>query len=588
MIQQVKGTLSQVWPKFHRHRHNAHLHPFHTFNDYWRLWTISICILVGTALIPLFIVTLIHYQLIQKSVDNELELRAERLTATTKSAVSFFMQERLDALMFTVREAGYRRLSSHRQLNEILMNMKLGFGGLLDLSVIDADGDQIAYAGPYNLEGKNYANQPWFSESLKKRYFVSEVFTGYREVPHIIIAVSSKKEDGTGFILRATLDTERLIQKLASYKTGGHADIFLVNREGVLQTPSVRFGPIFSKTGLDVASVDQHVIVEFNATPDGRADILFGRTAISTNLTDTPFVLVVQKEKQRMMHIWLKLRRSINWTVGVCVFLIVVVVTMASTLMANKLYELDNAKAATMLQMEQSQQLASIGQLAAGVAHEINNPLAVISETAGYIKDLFEYTDGPADRDEVVDNIDEILAAVSRCGTITKQLLGFVRRFDIRIRKIYLEKMVDDVLSFHKKEAEYKRIAVTVSMPDDLPPMETDSGKLQQVLVNLINNAFQAVDEDGCLTIRASMPEKEQVEVVIEDTGCGIPEENLERIQEPFFSTKQEKSGTGLGLSITYSLVKKLGGKIFVQSTEGVGTSFTIRLPMKLNQRGAA
>jgi len=583
MIQKIQTYMKSVWPEFHKHKKNVHLMPFYTFTDYWHLWTMSIFILAVTALSPLCIVTLIHYQLIHQSVESELNLRTERLTASAKSSVTFFMEERLNALIFTVNEMGYDQLSGNDNLVEILKNLKLGFGGLTDLSVIDMDGNQVAYAGPFNLEGKNYKNQPWFSQSLEKNNFVSEVFTGYRDVPHIIIAVRSIKPDGSFFILRATLDTERLIQTIFSYKTGNHADVFLVNHDGVLQTPSANYGNIFARLNFVIPenSGTKEVIMSTNRESD---TILSGYSYISTKLVDTPFILIVHKEKAGMMLTWLELRQNINWTVGVSVFLILLVITFASTFMVNKLYRVDKAKAEAMLRMEQNQQLASIGQLAAGVAHEINNPLAVINQTAGYVKDLFSFKDEPRSDEEIIEHIDSILDAVDRCGTITRQLLGFVRQFDIKIKKINLRKLVFDVLSFHKKEAEYRGINVTVTIPDTIPDMETDSGKLQQILVNLINNAFQAVEEGCCLDIIGSLINTGTIELVIQDTGCGIPEDALSKIHEPFFSTRKDKMGTGLGLSITYGLVKKLGGNITVQSTEGVGTSFTITLPVKIQE----
>ncbi len=582
MLTKVLNSMKSVWPVFHRH--NVHLKSFYTFTDYWNLWTTSIFILVLTALSPLFIVTIIHYQLIQKSVDSELNLRTERLTSNVKSSISFFMEERLDALIFTINEKGYEQLANDKKLAEVLKNLKLGFGGLTDLSVIDMGGNQIAYAGPYNLEGKNYKTQPWFLQSLKKTNFISEVFTGYRDIPHIIIAVKSVAPNGSFFILRATLDTERLIQKISSYKTGDHADIFLVNHQGVLQTASTRYGKIFTRTDLIFPKNSGKSEIILEADLKTRM-IISSHSFISTHLAATPFILVVQKEKAGMMHTWHELRQNINWTVGISIVLIIFIITLASTSMVNKLYMLDETKAQAMLQMEQNQQLASIGQLAAGVAHEINNPLEVINQTAGYIKDLYSFKNESLNSDEIVEEIDSILDAVDRCGTITKQLLGFVRQFDVKIKKINLQEVVTEVLNFHKKEAEYKGVNVTISIPDNLPDMETDKGKFQQILVNLINNAFQAVEEGGCLDITSSHNTK-TIELVIKDTGCGIPEESLKKIYEPFFSTKKESNGTGLGLSITYGLVKKLGGHISVQSTEGVGTCFTITLPAKIKEEG--
>jgi len=585
MIKRAQVSLKSIWPEFHKHQQHVHLKPFNTFTDYWKLWFMSIFILIVTALSPLGIVTYIHYELIQKSIDTELNLRTERLTATAKSSITFFLEERLDAMIFTVNEMGYEQLANDKKLAEILKNLKLGFGRLSDLSVIDMEGNQITHAGPFDLKGKNYKNQPWFLESLGKNNFISEVFTGYRGVPHIIIAVRSFKPDGSFFILRATLDTERLIQKLASYKTGNHADVFLVNHEGILQTPSVNYGDIFEPTHLTFPSHETKS--EVMMIPQKKTDpIISGYSIISTTNVTTPFIIMVQKKRAGMIHVWLDLRRNINWALGISIILIVLVITFASTFMVNKLYQIDKAKAETMLKMEQSQQLASIGQLAAGVAHEINNPLAVINETAGYMKDLYSLKTGAGNDAEMVELTNSILNSVDRCGTITRQLLGFVRQFDIKIKKISLQKLVDSVLNFHKKEAEYRGINVTVSIPDTIPDMETDSGKLQQILVNLINNAFQAVDEDSCLDIIGSQIDAKNIEIIIQDTGCGIPEDSLTKIHEPFFSTKQEQMGTGLGLSITYGLVEKLGGNISVQSTEGVGTSFTVTLPIKIQEEG--
>ncbi|MGD9290943.1 MAG: ATP-binding protein, partial [Desulfobacterales bacterium] len=281
---------------------------------------------------------------------------------------------------------------------------------------------------------------------------------------------------------------------------------------------------------------------------------------------------------------WLELRSKINWFVGFAIMVIIIVVAITCTFMVNKLYRADKAKAEAMAAMEQNNQLASIGQLAAGVAHEINNPLALINETAGYVKDLFVIKKQYSKDDELLENIDYILEAVERCGTITRQLLGFARKFDVKIQMVNLKEVISDVLVFHNKEAEYRNINVFVDIPKDISEIETDRGKLQQVLLNLVNNAFQAVD-DGCnLDITASSEEANRVSITISDNGCGMPEENLTKIFEPFFTTKERGKGTGLGLTITYGLVKKLHGDISVESRENEGTTFVITLPIHLQE----
>jgi two-component system NtrC family sensor kinase len=185
--------------------------------------------------------------------------------------------------------------------------------------------------------------------------------------------------------------------------------------------------------------------------------IVIGYAFIDTNIAPTSFVLMVVKQKTGMMKVWLDMRSNINWFLFINAFVICLVIILTSSFMVNKMFDADREKARTMAAAEQNCQLASIGQLAAGVAHEINNPLALINETAGYVKDLFSIKQQYKNDPELVEHIDSIIETVDRCGTITRQLLGFSRRFDVQVQPVDLKKMVSDVLNFHKKEAEYRR-----------------------------------------------------------------------------------------------------------------------------------
>jgi signal transduction histidine kinase len=583
MIDGIRRAFGSIWPEFNP-QGNKHLDPYFTFTNYRKIWAIGISVLVATALVPLLVVTIIHYQLLQKSVDSELILRAERLASNARRAVTFFLEERLDALRFTVSEIAYDQLTDPDHLAEILRNLKLGFGGLTDLSVIAHTGAQAAYAGPFNLEGRDYSNQRWFIECQKHHFYVSEIFRGYRDVPHIIIAAKSFRPDGSFFILRATLETDRLIQTLFSYETGSHAEVFLINRSGIVQTSSKHHGDIFQQMSLPVPAFSRRtqVVMAEDVQDAQKESLIVGYAYISTQIADTPFILMVIKHKAGMMHVWQQLRSNINWFVASAILVILVVVIITCTFIINKLYLADKAKAETMVLMEQSNQLASIGQLAAGVAHEINNPLALINETAGYVKDLFGLKEQFRQDDELIGYIDDILDAVERCGTITRQLLGFARKFEVKIQKVNLKEVISDVLVFHHKEAAYRNVKVHVDVPQDMPPIETDRGKLQQILVNLVNNAFQAMDSGCILDIEASAAGADKIRITIGDNGCGMPEENLPKIFEPFFTTKEGNKGTGLGLAITYGLVKKLRGEISATSIVHEGTTFTITLPTRI------
>ena len=244
-----------------------------------------------------------------------------------------------------------------------------------------------------------------------------------------------------------------------------------------------------------------------------------------------------------MMKVWLDLRSHINWFFVVSAFIIVIVITLTSTVMVNKIFQADRQKAETMAMAERNSQLASIGQLAAGVAHEINNPLALINETAGYVKDLFMIKQQYKEDPDLVEHIDSIIDAVERCGTITRQLLGFARHFDVQTQPIDLEDMVADVINFHKKEAEYRNITIHVDIPETIPLIETDRGKLQQIILNLVNNAFQAIDNGCFLDIQAEMDGPEHVRLSIRDNGCGISEDAPQQGIRALFYDEERRSG---------------------------------------------
>ena len=224
--------------------------------------------------------------------------------------------------------------------------------------------------------------------------------------------------------------------------------------------------------------------------------------------------------------------------------------------------------------------MASIGRLSAGVAHELNNPLAVINENAGLIQDMIEFKDQYKNDGKLIKTVDSILYSVDRCKRITTRLLGFARQMDVKIQTVNLEKLIKDVLGFLEKEAEYRSIEIIVDVADNIPDFQSDQGKLQQIFLNIINNAFAVLPQKGKLQIKAQLKNEANVLVSVIDNGSGIQPNDLEKIFDPFFSTKTQSGGTGLGLSITCGLIEELGGSIDVKSKVGKGTTFYITLPL--------
>jgi len=266
-----------------------------------------------------------------------------------------------------------------------------------------------------------------------------------------------------------------------------------------------------------------------------------------------------------------------------------IVITKSINTLINRIKQADHEREIAIANAEHADKLASIGRLAAGVAHEINNPLAIINEQAGLMKDLLQYGDLSKNKDRFIQLIDSIQNSVTRCRTITHRLLSFSRRINIGKEDINVNDVIEEVLGFIEKEIQSKGINIVYDFQDTLPKIITDKGQLQQVLLNIINNAVDAVPQGGTIKIQTRLSDSNYLEISIQDNGSGIPKDVLKHIFEPFYSTK--KKGTGLGLYISYGIIKKLGGDIHVESEIDQGTTFTIKIPInpdmeELNEKG--
>ena len=228
------------------------------------------------------------------------------------------------------------------------------------------------------------------------------------------------------------------------------------------------------------------------------------------------------------------------------------------------------------LQVMQSEKMAGIGQLAGGVAHELNNPIGVIlsftqfsKETALIIKD-----------DELVDNLEEIEAAAKRCQKIVAGMLDFSRpSMDERMGLVDINESLEKALFLVSTQKATKSLEIQRDLTQSLPPVMGNENQLLQVFINLIQNAVQAMSEGGFLGLRTVLNPDGSIRTTISDTGGGIPRDNLNRLFEPFFTTKEPGKGTGLGLSVSYGILDRHSGRIEVESEEGKGATFHVTLP---------
>jgi signal transduction histidine kinase len=549
--------------------------PFaHLFN-FRRMWQLAVLLTLGVAVVPLVAITAVDYQVTQNSIESEIALRTSRLVSNTRRAISFFLEERRSALDFIVRDNSFESLNDPERLEAILSNLKSSFGGFTDLGVIDPLGYQRIYVGPYRLEGVDYSGQAWYREVLERGVHISDVFLGFRQVPHLIIAVKHEVGSGTHFVLRATLDTERFNHLISYPEVAGGADAFLINKQGKLQTPSLSHGNVLDSISLPVPALSPSTQLIETKDLQGRLNLV-GYAYIE----HTPFILMIVKNKKDLMKPWYTTRLQLMGFLAGSVTIILIVILGVATYLVNKIYLADQKRLTMLHQVEYSNKMATIGRLAAGVAHEINNPLAVINEKAGLIKDLFSMKEASARDEKLMNTVNAIIFSVERCAKITRRLLSFMRNTGVVTEGVNLKETIQEVLGFLSKEAEYRSLHISVQVDDDVPQITSDRGRLQEIFLNVINNSFAAMQDGGHLEVAVKRVKEDSVAVTITDDGCGIPRADLERVFEPFFSTRTGKGGTGLGLSITSGLVQELGGDIRVESEVGKGTRFTVLLPI--------
>ena len=251
--------------------------------------------------------------------------------------------------------------------------------------------------------------------------------------------------------------------------------------------------------------------------------------------------------------------------------------TKTFNLMASSLRERDEKlKEYTAQQIMKSERLATLGQLAAGVAHEINNPLGAILM---YSHLSLEEMDAEDPRRK---NLEKVTAEATRCKNIVRGLLDFARQSEPNVVEADANEILSRTLSLLQNQAQFQNITITTTLCSSLPKAMMDSGQIQQVFTNIILNAAEAINGQGEINIFTRATEDGQyIEIELADTGCGIPQENIEKIFDPFFTTKEVGHGTGLGLAVSYGIISRHRGTIEVKSSPGKGTTFVVRLPLK-------
>jgi two-component system NtrC family sensor kinase len=563
-----------------------------------------VIIMMLVSLAPLVLITgFIGYRF-ETSYREKVLARLKELVQKHEQNIDHFLHEKLRDIGVIANSYGFEQLSNEAFLQHQLTILQGVYGAVFtDLGVVDEEGKQIAYAGPFQLRRADYSDAPWFREAITSQYYISDVFLGLRRSPHFIVT-ARREASGRVWVMRATIDFVAFNSLVENIQIGETGLAFILNRQGDFQTQP-RHQPAATQEfflryltaedepeGAAATGQGDWKLIETAASSPGATSRVIvveerpyfgaaGHLYVMASLKGGEWILVYQQD---MRDAFAALYRSRNLAIIFFLFgtsAIAVAALLLSRRMVRRIEAADREKEMMNEQVIEAGKLASVGELAAGIAHEINNPVAVMVEEAGWIEDLLDEPDaGDAEHmQELRRALKQIRTQGARCKEITHKLLSFARKTDPKVREVQLNELLEEIVGLSEQSARYANVKLKMNLEPDLPTVNVSPSEMQQVFLNLINNAIDAIGTKGGEVEVTSRTDGNHVIVDVADNGQGIPKANLARIFDPFFTTKPVGKGTGLGLSICYGIIKKSGGVLSVNSAVGLGTTFHVRIP---------
>jgi len=546
-------------------------------------------ILSSIILVPLVVMLLVlstGYYFFASFIETSTVASLKRIVQDHGHMIDTFLSERQRNLGFVLQSYSFEALTDPEFLGTVLKRLQSESHAFVDLGVFNEEGLHVAYEGPFRLAGLDYKDADWFKEVKRKGYYLSDVFLGYRRVPHFVIALVGEAGPGK-WILRSTIDTNVFSDRVKSVQIGKTGEAYLLNQEGRLQTQRKSGGDLMTEDPDRPEHLpEQESVKTFIQKGAGGVSCLYA----TTWLKEKNWLLVVRQEKADAFK---SLYAAVYWIVLIMIVGGSVIFGLAFYLtgrIERRLRRSDAEKERLTQQLLQAGRLAELGEMAAGFAHEINNPLQIIQSEQSLIKSILSEMQDQGrlmpseDLAEIEDSMKQIRLQLERCAKITHSILRFSRQTEPVFQTLDTKGFLIEVAGIIEKRASVHGIALRHEISPGTPMVHADPAQLQQVFVNLYNNAIDAILErhgprGGELTVTACRDPQGKAEITVRDNGTGISPENLNKIFTPFFTTKPVGKGTGLGLSVCYGIIDSMGGEMGVKSEKGLGSTFTIRLP---------
>jgi two-component system NtrC family sensor kinase len=543
--------------------------------------TILLTAITPTVLISIFILDAFRVSYEEKVFDH-----LDVLTRKHKRSIDIFLEEKLMDIRLLAKTNRFADLTDQTTLGQRFNELQRAFDrSFVDLGVVDHQGRQIAYSGPLELTGVNYSSAEWFEQAITNPFYISDVFKGMRGAPHFIVSVR-QEHNGMPWILRATIDFGEFNNLVEFLRIGETGIAFILNADGQFQTKPIAGVDTDDMIGLikDSRLTDQANLVTRKSTPDG-IEVIYAMA----QLKGGDWTMVIQQEAADAFSDLKQTQSIVLLFILIGGLGIIAASLFLSKRLVSRISQSDKEKEFAVKKEEMMSQqvietgkLASVGELAAGIAHEINNPVAIMIEEAGWVGDLLEEEDldGSDNKEELFRALNQIKTQGRRCKEITHKLLSFARKTDSRIVEISVTRMLTEIAYLSSQRAKYSNVEIKTNFEENLPPVPASETEMQQVFLNLVNNALDAMEKTGGIITLGAKQSGNHIIVTVSDNGPGIADANIARVFDPFYTTKPVGKGTGLGLSICYGIINKIGGDISVHSTKGEGATFEIRFPI--------
>jgi two-component system NtrC family sensor kinase len=552
-------------------------------SNYYRSLTRNmVTIVILVSITPLILVGGIIFDQFQGIYQAKIYAHLEELVSKHKQNIDTFLQEKMGDIRLLAESANYTELTDEAFLQDQLKHLQKQFGLIfVDLGVVDAAGQQVAYAGPFDLRRAYYGNAAWFQQAIQNQYYISDVFLGLRGTPHFIVAVRRYAGEQP-WILRATIDFVTFNNLVENIHIGETGFAYILNKQGVFQTQPrqpVAVPDAFSQGAEPGRASRRNPVSIVEVEKTNGATYL----KVSALLKGGDWMLVYRQKKSDAFSALIEAQAIALLIFALGGLGIVLMAIILSRQMVQRIQRADQEKEMMNRQVIETGKLASVGELAAGIAHEINNPVAIMVEEAGWIEDLLddETFHDSQNLEEFRRALKQINTQGKRCKEITHKLLSFARQTDSRATLVDPNALVEEVVALCEQRARYSNAVIQTHLEPGLPPINASPAEMQQVFLNLITNALQAMEKDGGRIELRTRLVGHEVEIAVKDDGPGIPAANLSRIFDPFFTTKAVGKGTGLGLSICYGIISRMHGRIEVESQLGRGTTFYLHLPVE-------